>query len=77
MESTGSKGRIQVSEQTVEELRMSGFAHWAVPRENRIEAKGKGSMQTYWIDGGNYGKSASSGITSSSSLSVGEEHDDD
>lgn len=49
MESNGSKGRIHLSESTAELLQAAGLSDWVVPREDRIEAKGKGSMQTYWI----------------------------
>ena len=49
MESNGQKGRIHISESTAELLKAAGFSSWIVPREGRIEAKGKGSMQTYWI----------------------------
>lgn len=49
MESNGQRGRIHLSETTAELLKAAGFADWVVPREGRIEAKGKGSMQTYWI----------------------------
>lgn len=49
MESNGVKGRIQVSENTAECLRSAGKGHWLTPREDKIVAKGKGEMQTYWV----------------------------
>ena len=49
MESNGSRGRIHISETTADLLKAAGFASWVVSREGRIEAKGKGSLQTYWI----------------------------
>ena len=49
MESNGTPGRIHVSQATYDELVARGKLHWLVPREDRIEAKGKGLMQTYYI----------------------------
>lgn len=49
MESNGSPGRIHVSEATAKELRAKGKHSWLVPREDKIVAKGKGEMQTYWV----------------------------
>jgi class 3 adenylate cyclase len=49
MESTGIKGRIQASQATAMLLIHAGKGHWVKPRENAVQAKGKGRMQTYWI----------------------------
>mmetsp|Transcript_18031 Transcript_18031/g.27936 ORF Transcript_18031/g.27936 Transcript_18031/m.27936 type:complete len:1210 (-) Transcript_18031:105-3734(-) len=49
MESTGIKGRIQVSQATADILSKVGKAHWLTPREDTVEAKGKGVMKTYWM----------------------------
>ena len=49
MESNGLRGRIHVSEATAEELRAKQKEHWLVEREDKIVAKGKGEMQTYWV----------------------------
>lgn len=49
MESNGVKGRIQVSEETAQELRSLGKDSWLVPREGKIIAKGKGELQTYFV----------------------------
>ena len=70
MESNGAKGRIHVSEQTVAELQMSGFGHWAKPREDLVEAKGKGTLQTYWIDGGNQSKSTTTTSQAGTSITT-------
>jgi hypothetical protein len=45
MESNGLKNMVQVSEATANILTARGKAHWLVPREEKIEAKGKGTMQ--------------------------------
>jgi len=50
MESNGEKGRIQVSQATADLLIASGKSKWLTPREGKIVAKGKGEMQTYWVE---------------------------
>jgi class 3 adenylate cyclase len=50
MESTGLKDKIQISQETADLLIASGKNHWVTPRADIVEAKGKGRMQTYWVD---------------------------
>ena len=50
MESNGMRNRIQASQATVDHLVTAGKEHWIKAREDLIEAKGKGKMQTYWIN---------------------------
>jgi class 3 adenylate cyclase len=50
MESTGVAGRIQVSKETAERIAKHGKEHWLVQRENKITAKGKGEMTTYFLN---------------------------
>ena len=50
MESTGIKSRIQVSQTTATLLIDGGMGPWVKPRDTLIQAKGKGTMQTYWIE---------------------------
>jgi class 3 adenylate cyclase len=50
MESTGQKSKIQVSKDTAELLNEAGKAHWLQSRSELVEAKGKGQMQTYWLE---------------------------
>ena len=50
MESTGSRGRIHISQTTADLIRAAGKAYWVKPREDLITAKGKGTMQTYWLN---------------------------
>lgn len=66
MESTGQPGRIQVSTETAEILKASGRERWVTPRENRVDIKGKGELQTYWLvaKGASPGSQTSSGDTS-------------
>jgi class 3 adenylate cyclase len=50
MESNGLRDRIQVSQETADLLIVGGKPHWVSPREDKIKAKGKGELQTYWLD---------------------------
>ena len=50
MESTGQRGKIQVSQETADLLVAAGRMAWITPREERVVAKGKGEMQTYWCN---------------------------
>jgi Adenylate and Guanylate cyclase catalytic domain len=49
MESTGAKNKIHASSETAKRLMRAGKSHWVTPREEEVEIKGKGNMQTYWI----------------------------
>ncbi|GKY96214.1 hypothetical protein MPSEU_000581300 [Mayamaea pseudoterrestris] len=49
MESTGTRERIQVSQETANMLTIAGKGHWLSPREDTVNAKGKGVLQTYWL----------------------------
>jgi hypothetical protein len=50
MESTGAPNKIQISEQTAKCLSDQGCDSWYEPREDLVYAKGKGYLQTYWLD---------------------------
>jgi class 3 adenylate cyclase len=45
MESNGIKNMVQVSQSTADLLMARGKQHWLTQREDKIEAKGKGTMQ--------------------------------
>jgi class 3 adenylate cyclase len=49
MESTGVKNRIQVSPVSAQLLIEAGKESWIIPREEQVQAKGKGVVQTYWM----------------------------
>jgi class 3 adenylate cyclase len=49
MESNGVRGRIHVSQATADALIIKGKSHWLINREDKVVAKGKGEMQTYFI----------------------------
>ena len=69
MEHHGIKGRIQVSESVAQDLISKNRGHWLIPREDKIQAKGKGELQTYWVH--IEGKSTIRG-TSHGGMSVGQ-----
>lgn len=52
MESTGQRGKVQISQETADLLVSAGKMSWISPREERVIAKGKGEMQTYWVNVG-------------------------
>ena len=49
MESTGRPGHIQISQATADLLKGRGKGHWFTPRSDKVMAKGKGEMQTFFI----------------------------
>ena len=50
MESHGKAGLIQVSQATAALLEDAGKGQWLTKRKDQVEAKGKGTMETYWIN---------------------------
>ena len=49
MESNGKPSKIHISEETAQLLVAAGKPYWVVQREDKISAKGKGEMQTFWL----------------------------
>jgi class 3 adenylate cyclase len=49
MESSSSRNAIHVSEATATLLQSAGKQSWLIKREEKIVAKGKGEVQTYWV----------------------------
>ncbi|CAB9505205.1 Receptor-type guanylate cyclase gcy [Seminavis robusta] len=49
LESTGCPGRIHISRDTAEILVASGKDKWVTQRDDEVFAKGKGTLQTYWL----------------------------
>ena len=49
MESLGVKDRIHISESTANLITKSDKGHWISPREDAVEAKGKGILHTFWL----------------------------
>jgi len=52
MESTGSPGRIHISKETAKLITKFGKEHWLEERADAVAAKGKGLLQTYWVNFG-------------------------
>jgi hypothetical protein len=50
MESNGVVGKIQVSQATADLLIHANKENWLIAREEKVEAKGKGMMQTYFVE---------------------------
>ncbi|CAB9497506.1 Receptor-type guanylate cyclase gcy [Seminavis robusta] len=70
MESNGVPNRIHVSESTAQFLKQAGKEHWLTPREDKITAKGKGLMQTYWVVVSSGGSTAPSSTVGSVDMGV-------
>ena len=66
MESTCDKNRIQLSEETANLLKAAGKEHWFSPREGGVEAKGKGTLSTFWLN--DYGDRKGSLVKQESSV---------
>ena len=49
MESTGIPNRIHLSQETVDLLLEAGKSHLVEMREDRVNAKGKGVLNTFWL----------------------------
>lgn len=50
MESTSVPNRIQASKKTADLLIKAGKESWVIKRDELVDAKGKGRMETYWIE---------------------------
>lgn len=50
MESNGVPGKIHCSQSTRDALVSAGHGDWIVPREDKIQAKGLGELQTYFVN---------------------------
>ncbi len=50
MESTGQANCIQVSQTTADRIIAAKKGHWLEARSDKIDVKGKGMMQTYFVD---------------------------
>ena len=67
IESTGMRNKIHISCETAERLEMQGKSHWCIPRSDRVVAKGKGELTTYWLElKGESARSSHSGASSES-----------
>jgi len=69
MESTGMANRIQVSQISADLIAAANKSHWLKKRQELVEAKGKGKVQTYWVKA----KMVSNSISSAGDTSRTEE----
>jgi class 3 adenylate cyclase len=76
MESTGIPNRIQISQETANLLLAAGKDKWVTLRENKVEAKGKGELTTYWLNLSDSVKRSESVGSSSGSVTDGSEVDE-
>jgi hypothetical protein len=75
MESTGKKNCIQISDHTANLLIKAGKANWIKLREDKIIAKGKGEMTTWFVDlsaNGTKPSDTSDSVTSEVNIREGE-----
>ena len=76
MESTGLPNRIQVSATTAELLIQAGKGSWVKLRDELVHAKGKGNVQTYWVEP-TLARNATGTVTESSGDNSAEDQLDD
>ena len=50
IETTGQSNRIHVSQETADLLKKANKGHWLSERADTVTPKGKGEMQTFWLD---------------------------
>jgi Adenylate and Guanylate cyclase catalytic domain len=50
MESNGKPDKIHVSQELAKLLKEMGKGHWVTSRDSLVQAKGKGAIQTYWVE---------------------------
>ena len=69
IESSGQKNRVHMSKETAELLTAAGKGHWVSARKDKVLAKGKGELETFWLDlrDGRRATSSSEGETTTSS----------
>ena len=71
MESNGQKNKIHISKETADLLRAAGKERWLIAREDKIIAKGKGEMETFWLRCESHGSSNQSSRSGSDISSTG------
>jgi hypothetical protein len=65
VESTSLPGRVQLSKDTAELVMKGGKGHWLEERKDRVSAKGKGEIETYWLKATFYQQNATRSTTGS------------
>lgn len=67
METTALPGTIQLSKATADLLITAGKQRWLTARADKIQAKGKGELQTFWLEMGSMPSSEGISDTSADS----------
>lgn len=49
IESTGQRNKVHISQETAVHLKAAGKEAWLCARKDKVFAKGKGQLQTYWL----------------------------
>lgn len=49
-ESSGKPGRIHISKQTAQLIKEAGLKEWIRPRKHKVYAKGKGQLESFWVN---------------------------
>lgn len=75
MESNGVPNKILCSQKTADRLIRAGKGHWLTTRKELIDAKGKGLLQTYWVEPSANRSSIDTAVSSSESTDLANEHD--
>mmetsp|Transcript_40235 Transcript_40235/g.97128 ORF Transcript_40235/g.97128 Transcript_40235/m.97128 type:complete len:1135 (-) Transcript_40235:1806-5210(-) len=70
IETTGKRDKIHISKETADLLNDAGKEHWIEQREDKVTAKGKGELTTFWLRVTRGKKDATAGIAMSASLST-------
>ena len=62
LQGAGQRNRIHISEDTARLLKIAGKSHWFKPREDKVVAKGKGELTTFWLLTKEYSSRAGSSV---------------
>lgn len=74
MESNGLPNKVLCSQKTADRLISAGKGHWLTAREDLVDAKGKGKLQTFWVEPSVYRSSIDTAVSSSESTDLANEN---
>ena len=79
IESSGARGCIHLSSETAQLLKQAGKESWLKERDECVVAKGKGSIQTYWLSSirDTFDENTVGGESDGKSISSGQDIDHD
>ena len=76
LHSNGTPNRIQISQKTAELLIAAGKGAWLTKREELVDVKGKGLMQTYWVEPKGHPQSRASEVSEENDITTGADSPD-